>query len=95
MQCYLENNTKLMFSPVTPTIICIHNDDTLRKLCLVTQSCTTLCSPLDCSLHEVLEAKISSQLASGLTSVYPHLCQGNKLVNRQNKGLLAFIELKL
>ena len=51
--------------------------------------------PLDCSLHEVLEAKISSQLASGLTSVYPHLCQGNKLVNRQNKGLVAFIELKL
>ena len=68
---------------------------TLRQLCIVTQPCLTLCSPLNCRLHEVLEAKISSLLASGLTSVYPHLCQGNKLVNRQNKGLVTFIELRL
>ena len=63
--------------------------------CVVVVQCPTLCSPLDCSLHEVLEAKISSLLASGLTSVYFHLCQGNKLVNRQNKDLVAFIEVKL
>lgn len=31
LQCYSENNIKLMFLPVTPTIIGIHNDDTLRQ----------------------------------------------------------------
>lgn len=45
--------------------------------------------------HEGSEAKISLLLASGSKTVFLHLCQGCKLVKRQNKGLEAFIELKL
>lgn len=48
------------------------------------------------SIREISAAEISPLLlASGSMSVFRYLCQGDKLINRQNKSLETVIELKL
>ena len=82
------NSYTILLIPLTPTFICILNLSLSLSfsLCLVSQSCLTLCNPMDCSLPGSSVHGNSPGKNTGVGTL--SLLQGIFLTQESNRGLL-------